>query len=133
MIVLDEQLLGRGLEFEIAKWYRGSVLFINDIRPNTVIKDDAVPVLLRLLTQPAFITINTEDFWRKTPADIRYCMICFVLPDSRAVRIPGSLRELFHTEEFRTKSKRMGKVIRVTEGAIHYYSVNDSQMRTISR
>src|SRR5438445_6205983 len=28
MIVLDEQLLGRGLELEIARWYRGPVRFI---------------------------------------------------------------------------------------------------------
>jgi hypothetical protein len=133
MIVLDEQLLGRDLEFEIAKWYQGSVIFINGLRPNTVIKDDAVPVLLRQLAQPTFITINTEDFWRRIPTDNHYCVVCFVLPDSHAVRIPGSLRELFHTGEFRTKSKRMGKVIRVTEATIQYYSVNDRQMRTISR
>ncbi len=43
MIVLDEQLLGRNLELEIAKWYQGSVQFIMDLRSNTVIKDDAIP------------------------------------------------------------------------------------------
>lgn len=47
MIVLDEQLLGRQLEQAIAAWYRGSVVFITDLRPNTVIKDDGIPVLLR--------------------------------------------------------------------------------------
>lgn len=31
MIVLDEQLLGRGLEVEIARWYRGAVCFITEI------------------------------------------------------------------------------------------------------
>lgn len=30
MIVLDEQLLGRGLERDIAHWYRGTVQFITD-------------------------------------------------------------------------------------------------------
>ena len=44
MIVLDEQLLGRNIELEIAKWYRGAVKFIIDLRPDTVIKD--------LLSQP---------------------------------------------------------------------------------
>ncbi len=47
MIVLDEQLLGRDLEIAIARWYRGPVLFITDLRPGSVIKDDAIPVLLR--------------------------------------------------------------------------------------
>ncbi|MBI5650489.1 MAG: hypothetical protein HZC40_08605 [Chloroflexi bacterium] len=39
MIVLDEQLLGRNIEVEIARWYRGTVCFITDLRPNTIIKD----------------------------------------------------------------------------------------------
>ena len=47
MIVLDEQLLGRGLERDIAQWYRGTVQFITDLRPHTIIKDEAIPVLLR--------------------------------------------------------------------------------------
>jgi hypothetical protein len=40
MIVLDEQLLGRGLERDIAQWYRGTVQFITDLRPHTIIKDE---------------------------------------------------------------------------------------------
>src|SRR5262249_52352740 len=58
MIVLDEQLLGRGIERNIARWYRGSVQFIIDLRPDTVIKDDAIPTLLRQQPQPIFVTIN---------------------------------------------------------------------------
>jgi len=64
MIVLDEQLLGRNLETEIAEWYEGKVCFITDLRPNTVIKDDAIPKLLREQNHAAFITINEKDFWR---------------------------------------------------------------------
>jgi hypothetical protein len=37
MIVLDERLLGRGLERDIAQWYRGTVQFITDLRPHTII------------------------------------------------------------------------------------------------
>jgi hypothetical protein len=83
MVVLDEQLLGRGIERDIARWYRGAVQFIIDMRPNTVIKDDAIPVLLRQQSQPTFVTINERDFWRKVPGDYRYCIVCFALPDSR--------------------------------------------------
>ena len=57
MIVLDEQLLGRNIEYTIAQWYRGSVQWITDIRPHTVIKDNAIPHLLRALDQPTFVTI----------------------------------------------------------------------------
>ncbi len=38
MIVLDEQLLGRNIELEIAKWYQGAVRNIIELRPHTVTK-----------------------------------------------------------------------------------------------
>ena len=65
MIVLDEQLLGRNLETAIARWYKGNICFITDLRPQSVIKDDAIPKLLQLENQDTFITINERDFWRK--------------------------------------------------------------------
>jgi len=49
MIVLDEQLQGLGLEDTVARWYRGSVLVVKTLRPGTVIKDEAIPSLLRRL------------------------------------------------------------------------------------
>ncbi|HLK55885.1 MAG TPA: hypothetical protein VKU00_04960 [Chthonomonadaceae bacterium] len=58
MIVLDEQLLGRGLETAIARWYPGTVRFITDLRPGTVIKDDAILMLLSREAEPTFLTIN---------------------------------------------------------------------------
>ena len=42
MIILDEQLLGRGIESDIAQWYRGTVQFLTDLRLHTIIKDDAI-------------------------------------------------------------------------------------------
>lgn len=74
MIVLDEQLLGRQLEVEIAKWYRGTVRFINELRPHTVIKDDAIPELLCQQNRPTFITINEKDFWRKVAITPYFCL-----------------------------------------------------------
>lgn len=132
MIVLDEQLLGRNIEQEIAKWYRGAVQFIIDLRPTTIIKDDAVPQLLGQLNQPTFVTINEKDFWRKVAIDNRYCLVCFALPDSRAGEIPASLRALLRRPEFRTKAKRMGKVLRITREAIQYYTFKKRQIRTIA-
>jgi hypothetical protein len=35
MIVLDEELQGLGLEEAIAKWYRGSVSVVKQLRPGT--------------------------------------------------------------------------------------------------
>lgn len=131
MIVLDEQLLGRDLEREIAKWYPGAVCFITDLRPGSVIKDDAIPKLLLQEKQPIFITINERDFWRKISLNSRFCIICFALPDSRAVEIPSRLRALFQHPLFDSNSKRMGAAIRVAEQSISYYTVKRKTIVTI--
>ena len=133
MTVLDEQLLGRDLEQDIARWYRGPVQFVIDLHPHSVIKDDAIPDLLRRQAQPTFVTINERDFWRKVAADRRYCIVCFPLPDTRVREIPSALRSLFRHPEFRTKTQRMGKVSRVTTEEILYYTAEDKQTRTISQ
>ena len=132
MIVLDEQLLGRDIELEIAKWYRGAVQFIMDLRPNTVIKDDAIPELLRQQSQSTFVTINEKDFWRKVVVDKRYCIICFAMSDARVSEIPQALRALLHRPEFKTKARRMGKIIRVTNKEINYYTFEQRKVKTIA-
>jgi hypothetical protein len=130
--VLDEQLSGRDLETLLGRWYPGPVLFITDLRPGTVIKDDAIPVLLRQQRQATFLTINEADFWRKVAIDDRFCVVCFALPDSRAREIPNLLRAVFRLSTFRTKTRRMGKVLRVTPTTISYYTDRDRQVRALS-
>jgi hypothetical protein len=131
MIVLDEQLLGRALEIEIARWYQGMVCFITDLRPDTVIKDDAIPLLLQERNQPTFITINEKDFWRKAAITRHFCVICFTLPDARAVEISSLLRSLLHQPLFATKKQRMGTILRVTNHDVSYYTVMDRRIKTI--
>ena len=131
MIVLDEQLLGRGLEQEIARWYRGKVEHITTLRPGSVIKDDAIPSLLRGLKRPTFVTINAVDFWRKVAAQRSFCLVCFAVPDSRATTISGSLRALLRLPGFRTKDERMGKVVRVAEREIRFYTCLDSALQRV--
>jgi hypothetical protein len=132
MIVLDEQLLRFDLEIHIREWYPGAVRFITDLRPDTVIKDDGIPALLRSQRQATFVTINESDFWRKISPDRRFCVVCFALPSSRAHEINNLLRSLFRRREFNTKSKRMGHVIYVApSGSIRYYTVDPAQFVTI--
>jgi len=76
MLVLDEQLLGCSLEIALALWYREPVLFITDLRPATIIKDDAIPTLLRLQRAPTFVTINESDFWRRVAIDRHFGVVC---------------------------------------------------------
>jgi hypothetical protein len=99
----------------------GKALFITDLRPDTVIKDEAIPELLRHQKQATFVTINEKDFWLKTAPDNRYCIICFVLSDTRAVDIPQQLQILFRQPPFKTKASRMGKIIRKTYNQVSYY------------
>lgn len=132
MLVLDEQLLGRGLETALGRWYRGSVRYITDLRPGTLIKDDAIPVLLRQRQQATFLTINELDFWRKVAIDGRFCVVCFALSDARSREIPELLRAVFRQPAFRTKARRMGKVLRVTHTTVSYYTHRDRQIRTVT-
>lgn len=125
MIVLDEELQGLGLEESIARWYRGAVLIVKQLRPDTVIKDEAIPILLRRANQPTFLTINHGDFWRRIPAESSFCVVCFKLTAEQAQEIPVMLRRLLRHPEFRTKRERMGKVASVSRRAIQYYSNRD--------
>ncbi len=128
MIVLDEQLLGRSLEVTIAKWYRGSVCFITDLRPQTVIKDEAIPRLLQQQKGCTFVSINEIDFWRKVAINQQFCIVCFALTDTRVGEIPSRLRTLLHHPLFSTKRKRMGKVIRVSDQKTSYYAFDNPQV-----
>ncbi len=132
MLVLDEQLLGYDLELMINNWYPGAVRYITDLRPASVIKDDNISFLLHSQNQPVFVTINESDFWRKIEAHPHYCVICFVLPNSRAPEISNLLRALFQRVQFDSRAKRMGKVIHVSPSqAIRYYSRTSSQIITL--
>ena len=125
MIVLDEQLLGRDVEKTIASWYQGAVTFITELRPNTIIKDEAIPTLLRQQNQPTFLTINTKDFWQKITASKNFCIVCFALSDAQISNIPPLLRQLLQMPDFFSKEKRMGNVIRISTTNVSYYKQNN--------
>lgn len=131
MIVLDEQLLGRAIEHTIKTWYRGRVIFITELRPNTVIKDDAISFLLSQQRQPTFVTINESDFWQRIAINPRFCCACFALPDSRAGLVPDLLKRLFQHPQFRTKAGRMGTVLRISPTVGAYYTWLDRTVRSL--
>jgi hypothetical protein len=107
------------------------VLFITDLRPGTIIKDEAIPVLLRQQHQATFLTINESDFWQKVTIDAHFCVICFALPDSRAHEISELLRAVFRLPAFRTKARRMGKVLRVARTTVSYYTFRDREVQRL--
>jgi hypothetical protein len=131
MIVVDEQLLGYGLPETIQKWYPGKVTDIRQLRPGSIIKDDAVPSLLRLVREPTFVTINVADFWRKMRPDRNFMIACFAFLQSEAYKVSDILKRLLAVEPFQTKKKRMGKIVHVTEHEIRYYSVESWAVEVI--
>jgi hypothetical protein len=96
-----------------------------------MIKDDVIPVLLRQQPHTTFLTINEADFWRRVAIDAHFCVVCFALPDSRAREIPELLRAAFRLPSFRTKSRRMGKVLRVIQRTVRYYTYRERHIRVL--
>ena len=121
MIVLDEQLIDPQIAAEIQRRYKGAVINILDLRPQTQINDDVIPSLLRRVRQPTFVTINYVDFWKIVKANHAYCVICLKLPGERSREVPALVQHLLKMKEFSTKRTRMGKVISWRDGKINFY------------
>jgi hypothetical protein len=121
MIVLDENITRQSVLAGL-QWYEGKVVSIKTLRPNTVIKDEAIPSLLSKQKQPIFVTTDVSGFWKKVKPHPKFCIVCVPLPDYRLCELPLLLRRLFRTEGFRTKRKRMGKVALVTETTVRFYA-----------
>jgi hypothetical protein len=128
MVVLDEHLQSKGVEQAIRQWYVGSVVGITDLRPQTIIKDDAIPALLSQQNIPVFVTINTTDFWQKILLTDKYCLVCLAITTAEIPLLPDLLRRLLRHPDFDTKAKRAGKAVRITaQGAAMVYSINQNQ------
>ena len=131
MIVLDEQLLGRNLEREIGAWYPGAVCFITELRPDTVIKDDAIPSILRDQPQATFVTINATDFWEIVQITADFCVICLAIPDSQVNRVSTMIRDLLSHPRFALRASRMGCVIRASTSTLTFYTSSQRTIETL--
>ncbi len=131
MIVVDENLHDHRIIDAIAAWYPGRVVSIKSLRPRSIIKDDAIPALLRQVIQPTFVTINVADFWRKIQPHGNYCVVNVALPKERIRETPGLLFRLLRLPEFRSKASRMGRVIRITPVGVEYYE-SDLRVKSVT-
>lgn len=130
MIIFDENAKQQVLR-DTSVWYKGRVASITTLRLGTIIKDDVIPALLRSVKQPTFVTNNVFDFWQKIRAHPHYCIMCFVLPNQRMHEIPPKLQKILRMKEFRSKSARMGKVIRIRHQHFDFYQANGIIVRDI--
>lgn len=131
MLILDESIENPLIARSIATWYPGQVTSIRTLRPATLIRDEAIPTILYRVRQPTFVTINVDDFWKRTPADLRYAIVALEIQQNRASYLSILLRNLLRLPELRTKTLRMGKVIHVRPTYIEYYEA-DRQIRTLA-
>jgi hypothetical protein len=130
MLVLDASLSNEEVLLPLQKIMR--TISIRDVRPYEVVKDDRVPVLLRELSAPMFITIDEAGFWHRRLCDRSYCVLCFALNKNQQKLIPGMLRQLLRLPEFKTKSARMGKVARLSLASIQYYQLGERALHVLS-
>jgi hypothetical protein len=114
VIVLDEHLQDPDVAQRIGRWYRGQIRLVTELRPGSIIKDDAIPVILRTVAQPTFITINVTDFWQQTAPHSAFCIVCLALDTDDAGIVSELVRRLFRLVEFQTRASRCGKVARVS-------------------
>ena len=114
MIVLDEHLSDPLIMAGISAWFPGQVIPVIKLRLESLIKDDAIPTLLRKVVEPTFVTINVTDFWKKIRPHSDFCILTIALTHTQVYEIPKLLRRLLYLPEFKTKASRMGRVIRAT-------------------
>jgi hypothetical protein len=122
MIVVDEQLADPRIILDIRRWYKGKVISINEVRPQTIVPDEVIPALLRELNAPTFVTINFQHFWQKISASPAYCVVCLKLPAERSREVSQMLRTVLSQPTWRTKRERMGNVIFVSGQRVACYS-----------
>ncbi len=123
MIVLDDQISNRFVATRIEHWYPGAVVSIRASRPHGQILDPEIPTLLRKLRQPTFVTINYRDFFDRQLLHTDYCLACFKLEQQEQDRLPGLLRSVLRLPEYRTKARRMGKIISWTETGVSHLAI----------
>jgi hypothetical protein len=70
MIVLDENITRQSVLAGL-QWCEGKVVSIKTLRPNTVIKDEAIPSLLSKQKQPTFVTTDVSGFFGRKSNRIR--------------------------------------------------------------
>lgn len=128
-LILDDQLFDVEVLIPLARWI--TVARLRSLHPTEVIKDERVPTILRELRQPTFVTIDA-GFWDRKLRDSKYAVLYFALSHEQQDELPELLRTLFRSDEFKTKSARMGKVARVSTIGAEYWQIGDEKIHRTS-
>ena len=129
MLIFDEQINREAVIEPVRSWAKAHRLI--EVRPKEHIYDDRIPHLLRKLNRPTFITID-EGFWNRKLRDKSYCILFLALRDRQQPKIPYLLRKLLRLPNFKTKTLRMGKVVRVSTANIEYWQLGDQSIHALN-
>lgn len=116
--ILDEQLDVQVVVPRLRRWT--SVTLLRDLRPSEVILDDRIPAILLELDRPTLVTID-QDLWDRRLCHPHYGILVFALRDDEQELLTRLLRDLLKLKEFRTRSARMGKVVRIAKQHIDFF------------
>jgi hypothetical protein len=128
-LILDDHLDVLHLVPTIQKWSK--VERLASLRPDEHILDERVPEILLTLNSPTFLTLD-HDFWNRNLCNPGYSIFVFDLEDKEQVMIPSMLRCAFRIPEFRSRAKRMGKIVRVSRKNIAYWEFQELDLRILA-
>lgn len=121
MIVVDEAISYPRIIEAIARWYKGTVISVRQLRPHARLLDPEIPQYLMQIRQPTFVTINYTDWNKPHLAHSSYSIVSLKLTSEESLSVPLVLREILNLPDYRTKQQRMGKVICWTKQDLFHY------------
>ncbi len=115
MNILDENIIDN--QRRLLKSLRINVRQIGYEVGRKGMKDSEIIPYLHQLNKPTFFT-RDDDFYNRK---LCYSGYCLVYLDVRKEEVANFIRRVIHHQRFKTKAKRMGKVIRVSHVGMSYW------------
>lgn len=126
--ILDEQLAVSEVISPLQK--RLKIQRLVELRPGERILDDRIPEILLTLTKPTLITLDS-DFWRMDLCHADYSIFYFALREDDQDQVPKLLLKSLKLDPFKTRAKRMGKVVRIAKARIQYWKCGSNILHTV--
>lgn len=118
MNILDENIID-SQRLQLRSW-RIAVRQIGYEVGRKGLKDQEIIPLLHQLNQPTFFT-RDDDFYRLELCHAGYCLVYLNI---RKEEVATFVRRVLRHQAFKTKSKRMGKVMRVSHVGLSIWSLH---------
>lgn len=125
MYLLDENITKDQKEL-LEKW-RFNVKQIGVDIATKGIQDIQIITLLQQLHGVLFLT-RDSDFFKQSYCHLNYCIVYL---DVEKTETAYFIRKFLKHSNFNTSAKRLGKVVKVNQTLIQYYSVKSNSLTTL--